>query len=257
MCIAVVNKTSLISLETFKTMFENNPDGIGFSYADGKKVHIFKTLKDVDSLYKSYETERLRNKSTFLIHSRIKTHGATDLSNCHPFFITDKMSLIHNGMVDAPLILKGKSDTFHLVEFLKSLKTPENLFNPISIEAAWLSTLSEGSKVCILHADGRYAIFGESLGHWAGDNWFSNKSYEESTFTYCRYDSLEDYSDWISDTFISAYEKRNSILKYFGYKPLNMKITERIKLVDELCEEFELDMHSMYEDINLESYANL
>jgi hypothetical protein len=263
MCIAVVNKSKLIDFDTFEIMAENNPDGMGFSFSDGEKIHIHKTLKDIKSLYSLYQKERKSNGGIFLIHARIKTHGLTDMANCHPFMISDKISLIHNGMIDAPILDKTKSDTFHLVQLIMALKNPENLFNPKSIESAWIDNLSTGSKICLLHADGRCVIYGEKLGHWVEDDWFSNKSYEENNYSYfrsCAINSWDDdiYSNWdkpIDNA--SSYEKRQSILKYFGYNPLSLSIDARIKAVDDLCDEFETDINSLYMDIQSEYESSI
>lgn len=178
MCIAIVNKSEFLAESVFENSFENNPDGCGMAYVMDGKVRIIHNLHSWKSLYDEYALIRPKTKYPIMIHFRIGTSGIKDERNIHPFMINSDMALIHNGMISYNSIYEDKSDTWHFVEFLKSLKSPKNLLNPDSIEFNSISALTSGSKLCILHNSGRFSILNESAGTWDGDSWYSNNTYK-------------------------------------------------------------------------------
>lgn len=177
MCIAILNKSSMLEESVFENSFENNPDGCGMAYIIHGKVRITHNMTSWKSLYDEYQLVRPLTKHPILIHFRIGTSGVKDERNLHPFMVTKDMALIHNGMVSYSPIEKDKSDTWHFVEFLKTLKNPYSLLNSDSLEFQMLSAIISGSKMCLLHKDGRYSILNEKSGTWKGDTWYSNNSY--------------------------------------------------------------------------------
>ena len=277
MCIAVLNKTGIIQKDTFDIMYENNTDGIGFAFADGTNVQIYKTLKDVDKLYEQYATKRKNNKYPFLIHARIKTHGKTDLQNVHPFLVFKDMALIHNGIVDAPNVEPSKSDTWHLVQWIRCLKNPYNIFVDGSMESAWMDVMvGSYNKVAVLRGNGQYKIFGEKLGHWNKKNWYSNNTYKQygvydrggKSYSYnpsnstCDVDDVRTtmYATMFEDepyvhssnkkTNVSEYDMKIAILYAFGHKPYTMNYTERDAIINEYKKDFKTTLKELYEEIN-------
>jgi predicted glutamine amidotransferase len=183
MCIAIVNKSSMLEESIFENSFENNPDGCGMAYVMKGKIKMIHNMTSWKSLYEHYQLIRPVTKHPILIHFRIGTSGIKDERNLHPFMVTDDMALIHNGIVPYSVIEKDKSDTWHFVQFLKSLKNPHSLLNKNSTEFNMVSAITIGSKICLLHKDGSFNIINEPAGTWNDDTWFSNRTYESCSYT--------------------------------------------------------------------------
>ena len=187
MCIAILNKSTLLEKEVFINSFENNPDGIGIAYSDGKQIQTVKRMDKPEELYNFYCKVRAKIDTPIMIHARIGTSGGKTLKNVHPFKVNKDLALMHNGVISYPLIHKDESDTLHFVRFVQALKDPETVLNEASLEYGFLEDLiGFGSKFIFLHTDGRYSIINESKGHWDDDNdtWYSNDAYKECNYVW-------------------------------------------------------------------------
>jgi predicted glutamine amidotransferase len=180
MCIAIVNKSGTLPLETFTASFKNNPDGIGIAFTDGDEVRTIRTMDKPDQLHTRYLEIRETNPHPILIHARIGTHGSKDLGNVHPFKVNKETALIHNGIVDAPNYRPDRSDTWHLVDLLKMMHRPADLFDKTAPAHQWLKELAGYSKIALLNAQGETVIIGEDKGTWLDGTWYSNGTYKES-----------------------------------------------------------------------------
>jgi hypothetical protein len=183
----------------------DNSDGMGVAIAMGKELKVYKEMKDFPyfrDLIEQYE------KYDMIVHFRIATHGYVDLDNCHPFMISDKVAMIHNGVLsgmdDADFV---RSDTR---VFAEDYLTPIMKDFPGILEnTAFLSMITQiaGSwnRIAFLTADGRYAIINEDDGEWINECWFSNTHWKWTSWknTY-KYDSTEEKhvlvgSDYVDD----------------------------------------------------------
>jgi len=259
MCIAIVNTKTLLPLETFTTSFKNNKDGIGFAFTDGEQVRTVRTLDQPEKLWERYAKERETNPHPMLVHSRISTHGVKDLGNVHPFKITPRLALIHNGIVSAPTYRKHRSDTWHLVDLLRRLRDPEDTVTAGSELHQWLTEFAGyTSKFALLHSDGRTAIINESKGNWEGDTWYSNATYKESCtvidrggFTYRSY--WDDYTkpSKTEKTYYypSQFEKAFHILKTLD-EPIKGTPQDVIDLATDYARSWNYrDLHALYTDV--------
>jgi hypothetical protein len=185
MCIAILNKSTLLEKEVFLNSFDNNPDGIGIAYSDGKQIQTVKRMDKPEELYSFYCKVRSKIDSPILIHARIGTSGGKTLKNVHPFKITKNLAMMHNGVISYPLIHKDESDTLHLVRFIQALKNPDAVLNPASLEYGFIEDMAGyGSKFIFLHSDGSYSIINEDKGHWDSENdtWYSNDGYKKISY---------------------------------------------------------------------------
>lgn len=193
MCIAIykpVGKT--IDKKTFEQCFKNNSDGCGFAYVnlEDSSIVIEKSM-EFEDFYSKYTTAIESNpESNFIIHFRIRTHGETNLDNCHPFRINDSQAFIHNGIISKAKVDpdKKKSDTqMFNEEYLQNLPYQWEKSAPIiKILNDYLGT----SKLCILTSDNSVVIVNESCGHWEDDIWWSNYSHR-CLKTYSKYTGKE------------------------------------------------------------------
>lgn len=161
--------------------FVNNPDGAGFMYFDDSgELCTFHSMS-FDSFIDEYETQWALHgqDSPFSIHFRWATHGATNLSNCHPYKYEEHVAVLHNGIIDCIIKDKSMSDTAAFVrDYLGAL--PRNwydnefLFNMVE-------DFTAGSKLVVMTSDpeSEYSayIINERMGLWDGKIWYSNSSY--------------------------------------------------------------------------------
>jgi hypothetical protein len=176
MCIAIYKpKNTKLKRKALENSAESNPDGFGVGWSDGKKLKCFRTMKEGEWIDKVMSLE----KYPAIIHARIKTHGKTDLGNCHPFRVEAGLAFIHNGVLPTSTAKNpDRSDTWHFNELIlkplvKKLGSLHQSLVPLLVEYA------RGSKLVFLDYAGRHLIVNESAGHWHEGAWFSNCSYKE------------------------------------------------------------------------------
>ena len=209
MCIIAIKPagTKMPAATTIENMWHNNRDGAGFMYATDGTVHIekgFMTLKDCKKALKRLEKTIDVVNTPIILHFRITTHGGTSPGNCHPFPVTEKLSLLqmtkckaplavaHNGMIDITPSKKDISDTMEYImtqlaplyqlrkDFYKQPAGKKLVYNAIK------------SKMAFLDGAGRI----ETIGDFVTDEngmLYSNTSYKART-VYYNWDIWEDYS---------------------------------------------------------------
>lgn len=180
MCIAILNTTGLISLKTFKTCWTANPDGAGLCYYDGQRIRTLKEMKSVKEFHRAYSDIRLKHPGIDIaIHFRIATHGRINITNCHPFKVSDDTAFIHNGVINGLPASTEFSDTYMFNEtILKQLPADFILNTAIN---TLLGEFIGYSKLVIISGNNS-VIINEELGMWDGQNWYSNSSYKAPKF---------------------------------------------------------------------------
>lgn len=115
MCIIITKEKGAkpIDKKIFEYCWDNNPDGAGILYHNGKTSTLIKgVMKKEDFLQKV----DLANKKecSFVIHTRIATHGSVKPENTHPF-VSKTLGFAHNGTMPViPLEDKTDSESFFL-----------------------------------------------------------------------------------------------------------------------------------------------
>lgn len=180
MCIiALKPEKRIFTKAELKIMWDSNPDGAGFMYADGGKVHIVKGLMTLDALWEAIQTVGPMRK--MVIHFRIKTHGAISRELTHPFWITEgKLGMVHNGVIRALVneTSEAESDTAVFAR-----KFAAAYHNPmIAIKHDFHRDMLESyigySKMVFMDATGATFILNEHLGEWSRNVWYSNDRYK-------------------------------------------------------------------------------
>lgn len=177
MCIAIwKDQDKIITKATLSQCFNSNPDGAGFMYHEGDKLHIQKGFFEFDKFYKEYKKHELKQ---CVIHFRIKTHGSISVDNCHPFSITENLGFVHNGIISG----YGEADVSDTRDFNhKILQELVNKWGEESLFEPSIQTLIEAkigySKLIFLDNLGNAEIFNENKGIWDDDVWYSNSSYK-------------------------------------------------------------------------------
>lgn len=140
--------------------FRSNKDGAGFSHARDGKMQVHKGFFTFEKFWEAFEPFM---KDEVVIHFRIKTHGAVDEANCHPFLYVGtktpryQYAISHNGTLAWDSTAK-KSDTHCFVEeYLGPLldKYPDFLDdeNNIDMLTAYINAGSKVNKLAIQRYD--------------------------------------------------------------------------------------------------------
>ena len=121
-----------------------------------------------------------------MLFRSLATHGATDHTMTHPFWVNRDIAMIHNGVLQ--IETKGtNSDTAQYVEdILSPMAKRDGQFFRRSHIMKLGSQAIKGSKFCFLRRCGAWAIWNASDGHWDEGVWYSNQGYKR---TYIRWPS--------------------------------------------------------------------
>lgn len=134
MCIIVIkDKGVKTDRDLLHTCFQNNPDGCGIAYGDGKTVHVVKGLMTEESLDLALDIfEKDLEKNVSVFHFRQATAGKVIPELTHPFPIpankTNRYStlynancvLFHNGHISGFGRNSKESDTMVVAQYLSS-----------------------------------------------------------------------------------------------------------------------------------------
>jgi hypothetical protein len=167
-------------------MINNNPDGVGVAWNDGKTVHFIKGLSTADEVLRLYNENRVKLRQ-FVFHSRIATSGGISAEKCHPFVMSDKNTKLDKTKGDAPCVCfhngvlpiaieKGLNDT---QTFIKTHLFPLWECNKRALLRGrfdnLISRAVSGSRFVIMGAKGL-----RLFGNWTKDNgiFYSNTGYK-------------------------------------------------------------------------------
>lgn len=185
MCIiAVLKQGQSLTDDEIDTCWYSNDDGAGFAYVNDKGRPVvrkgFMKKEDFIKAFKSVH-EKFGSKSPFLVHFRIRTHGALDAERTHPFYIgkagnEPRPCLVHNGVLNCVEFDKEKSDTQLFIErypdFFKSAEVLESVKAELGGAIGW-------SKFAVLFPDKQVVIVNEKSGVTNSSGvWFSNSGFK-------------------------------------------------------------------------------
>jgi glutamine amidotransferase len=186
-----------------------NNDGHGLAIVAGDRldeliVHRGMNAKDVIAAFTAARTEHPAGPALF--HSRLATHGKTNVDNCHPLVVGGdcRTVLAHNGVLpQAVQPRKGdrRSDTRIAAEdFIPAFGSLRARRIRLKL-ARWMTP---DNKMVILTVDRRFKqrayILNEQAGIWDGGIWYSNTGYRP----YIPHFGLDD--DRFDDTWYHQYD---------------------------------------------------
>lgn len=179
MCIVLVNKLGVQfpDVKKIQNCCENNPDGFSMAWNEDCKVKNFKTMsqKEMIKFYRKFVDNHEPDKTAFIFHARIATHGSLKLSNCH-CWIENGIAFAHNGI----LTIKNRGDMTDSETFFR------DIFMPCVVGGGWEAGLKAvnacigASKFAFLNGEGVIAHFGIFNKDKDG-NLYSNHTYSYST----------------------------------------------------------------------------
>lgn len=191
MCLLIeLNKDTRFSDTFLRGVYDRNSDGIGVMWADDEyKLHYRKALpSNAEEAIQFFRT--VAEGKNCCVHFRMKTHGAIDYENCHPYPVfgfdgeesEHPMLLMHNGVLTSGNSKdRTKSDTWHFVrDVLRPLLDdhPDMIHNQ---------------------------MFQKLLGHEIGNNRFALMDYTGKVAIINRHQGVEYEGSWLSNTYAWDY----------------------------------------------------
>jgi predicted glutamine amidotransferase len=178
MCTLILNPNNApaISLSSFLNLWDNNPDGAGFAYIHGGKLHIIKEMRSPDALHAKYAAIKRQTEHAILLHFRISTQGNVNEANAHPFRVNQNIAFAHNGVISAAPRSDHHSDTALLVRDVLQ-KWPDNFIHKKGYIEALRYIAGHSNKFALLDVSGKYALINSHLFHLHEGTYYSNRGY--------------------------------------------------------------------------------
>jgi hypothetical protein len=184
MCLLVTQSSSspILSDAWLENFYDYNSDGVGVMFSNNGDLVIKKIIpKSAKDFIQFYRSDIQGRDCAF--HLRMRTHGAIDLINCHPYEVLNRAEhgidlwLMHNGILSTGNKANEKlSDTWHYInDYLKPMLSgnPDFAFHP-AFKALVADHIGGSNKFVLMDNEGRQVVINESAGvYWAG-LWLSN-----------------------------------------------------------------------------------
>jgi len=220
MCIIFTNPASepLLSDDWIKNFYSRNKDGYGVMYHIDGVLYTAKGVGTEDDAVAFYKEHASKGVDT-IFHFRLKTHGAIETDQSHPYDVfeneTYAVAMMHNGILfTGNADDKDKSDTWHFIKnYLTPIATahPDMLFNEAFIKL--LGVFIGNNRFVFMSNTGQVGYVNKSQGVMWGERWFSNtyawdavkagvikpppkyQGYGTSRLNSCYYDDFDDDFD--------------------------------------------------------------
>lgn len=168
-----------------------NDNGHGFAIVCDDHIIVMRGMNSEQMIDTFALLRKMNPQGPALFHSRLATHGATDVKNCHPFYVghDPRIVVAHNGILPKscqPDKTDNRSDTaifaydvlsrnpFGSLDSRKGRKRIERWLTPYNK----LVILSVHPKL----KNSAY-IFNENQGFWDDGIWYSNDGYLPYVYT--------------------------------------------------------------------------
>lgn len=185
MCLALFKPVGhKVPVNNLISGYKINSHSMGMMWAHDGVLHIHKQMNDIDSFIAKYLELELMDLP-IAVHFRFATHGAKNLENCHPFSISDKIAIVHNGVFHG-LGTSKKSDTWEFADLLTGVGV-DTIFDNTMLQLLVEQACGFENKVVFLNNEGKHFIANEKSGTWKQGIWYSNTyslHYEEPSYSY-------------------------------------------------------------------------
>lgn len=179
MCIIFFSENGAIPQRSkLKIAHDNNPDGVGLMYHDGKKVATVRGLMSFDD---TWNLLKLIQGRPYACHFRYRTRGPINNKTCHPFRIREvgrgfNTWMMHNGTISDLAIPTGQSDTQVFAKNLESLVNDHgsNILMDNKILTNMGKKIQAYNKLIFMNDHGEVKIVNEKSGFSKEGIWYSN-----------------------------------------------------------------------------------
>ena len=181
MCIIFTNPASepLLSDDWIKNFYSRNKDGYGVMYHIDGVLYTAKGVGTEDDAVAFYKEHAGKGVDT-IFHFRLKTHGAIETDQSHPYDVfeneTYAVAMMHNGILSTGNAGdEDKSDTWHFIkDYLTPIANahPDVLFNEAFIKL--LGGFIGNNRFVFMSNTGQIGYVNKAQGVMWGERWFSN-----------------------------------------------------------------------------------
>ena len=184
MCLLINQPTTapVLPAHWLSDFFSYNSDGVGVMYSENNCLITEKILPKTDAEFIAFYNAHIAGKDC-AYHLRMRTHGDTDLENCHPYMVLNHaehgmdLALMHNGILSTGNKADpSKSDTWHYIrDYLRPMLSgnPEFFMHPAFSKIVG-DHIGSGNKFVLMDNAGRVATINQSAGVFWGGLWLSN-----------------------------------------------------------------------------------
>lgn len=183
MCV-IVHKINQIKEDDIADAHFYNPDGFGLMFQDEGRVIAHKGIYEIEDILRILYPLRDRE---YIAHFRIATVGEVNDKNCHPFYCGSQTWMMHNGTLNIETPNKGRSDTWHLAKFLRTVKITRKLID-------YLPDFVGDNRLALMNRK-ETKLIGD--WEWFEGNYWSNLRWLEYNFNPSIQDDYIPF--WVSD----------------------------------------------------------
>lgn len=260
MCLLITqnHNSARLSDDWLEDFYDFNSDGVGVMYAQNDQLVIEKVLPKNAHQFVAFYREHIEGK-TCAFHLRMRTHGAIDLDNCHPYEVLNKKEhgldlwLMHNGVLATGNAKDlTKSDTWHYIrDYLRPMleNNPDFAFTQSFADIVG-THIGSSNKFVLMDNSGRMATINRDSGvFWAG-LWLSN--------TYAWSASKNTSKKPVKNRKTIAKQAKESPVKHkypnWGRTPIGY-LPSYYEDEDDYGDQLEYDVWNMVEQLNSEGYT--
>lgn len=185
MCLLVTqtNNSPALSDAWLEDFYSFNSDGVGVMYSLHDRLIVEKILPTSADDFIHFYRNHIEGKNC-AFHLRMRTHGDTDLTNCHPYEVLNQQEhgvdlwLMHNGILSTGNAGDtSKSDTWHYIrDYLRPMLANNPAFAFTEQFRSLIGThIGSGNKFVLMDSFGNQSTVNQRSGvYWAG-LWLSNE----------------------------------------------------------------------------------
>lgn len=184
MCLLITQtkQSPILSNKWLEDFYSYNSDGVGVMTVEHGNILIKKILPKDSQEFIDFYHDNIKGKDC-AFHLRMRTHGAIDLDNCHPYQVLNQSQhgldlwLMHNGVLKSGNAQDTtKSDTWHYInDYLKPiLATNPNFYLTKEFNSLIASHIGVGNKFVLMDNLGHQVIINQHSGVYWGGLWLSN-----------------------------------------------------------------------------------
>ena len=196
MCLLITKPESTVFDNQFLAgVYDKNSDGIGIMYAEHGKVVVKKFLPKTKQESIQIYHEHIAGKAC-AVHYRMRTHGATDMANCHPYQVLSadegyELWLMHNGVLHTGNDKNvAMSDTWHYIrDYLRPILLNNPTFFMTEEFKDMIGAHIGSNRFTLLDSHGNMVTVNEDQGVMYEGAWLSNTyawDTKDRKFTYCK-----------------------------------------------------------------------
>ena len=176
MCL-IINKPAKVEFsdQWLRDFWRTNRDGAGIMWHNGEAVEVVKITSPSEDEWVDFYNENARGRKC-VIHLRMRTHGAINEENTHPYVVSRGYHLMHNGVLATGNSAdRSKSDTWHFIKNVlrPALRNDRTCLDKPEVLKAIGERIGRSNRFVILGAHGPKIVNSESGVMWRGA-WFSN-----------------------------------------------------------------------------------